>query len=185
MRVALAAPTGGSRPARAARRPAFSAAAPLAVPWNSIGSTICDPTVFTGLSAFIAPWKIIAMSVQRYGRIESSPPARMSSPFDRDAPGDLRVRRQQPHQREQRRRLAAAGLADQPEPLALVQVEAHPLHRVQPPAVRQVEPDVEVARPPAGSSRGPPRPTRRCAEPPAVIDRCATRRRGFSASSIA
>ena len=53
----------------------FFAAAPVAVPWNSIGSTICDPTVFTGLSAFIAPWKTIAMSVHRWGRIASSPPA--------------------------------------------------------------------------------------------------------------
>ena len=30
-----------------------------------MGSTICAPTVFTGLSAFIAPWKTMATSSQR------------------------------------------------------------------------------------------------------------------------
>ena len=78
-RGALSHPTGelvrvpGARRRRdadqlaAARPPWLFAAAPFAVPWNSIGSTICDSTVFTGLSAFIAPWKTIAMSVQRCG----------------------------------------------------------------------------------------------------------------------
>ena len=41
------------------------AAAPCAMPWKAIGSAICQPTFFTGLSAFIAPWNTIAMSVHR------------------------------------------------------------------------------------------------------------------------
>ena len=51
-----------------------------ASPWSSIGSAICAPIVFTGLNAFMAPWKTIEMSVQRCGLIDSSPRARMSSP---------------------------------------------------------------------------------------------------------
>ena len=48
----------------------------------------------------------------------SSPPARMSSPSSRTRPATRRVRRQEAHEREDRRRLAAARLADEPEPLA-------------------------------------------------------------------
>ena len=64
MRVALAA---GGRDADqleqlAGRR---RAAAPEATPWKAIGSAICQPTFFTGLRAFIAPWNTIAMSFQR------------------------------------------------------------------------------------------------------------------------
>ena len=41
------------------------AAAPVATPWKAIGSAICQPTFFTGLRAFIAPWNTIAMSFHR------------------------------------------------------------------------------------------------------------------------
>ena len=57
------------------------AALPDAVPWSSIGSTICAPIVLTGLNAFIAPWNTIAMSLQRCGLTVSSPLASTSSPF--------------------------------------------------------------------------------------------------------
>ena len=53
------------------------ASRPLARPCSSSASTICDPTVLTGLKAFMAPWKTIATSTQRCGRIVSSPPRRM------------------------------------------------------------------------------------------------------------
>src|SRR5258708_5486990 len=51
-----------------------------AMPCSMIGSAICDSTVRTGFTAFIAPWKPIAMSVQRCGRTESSPPRSMFVP---------------------------------------------------------------------------------------------------------
>ena len=143
------------------------AAAPLAVPWSSIGSTICAPTVFTGLSAFIAPWKTIATSVQRWGRIVSSPPARMSSPSSSDAarrrsrsaaaapsapgsPSSSRSRTRRP------------GRAARPAS----QVEPHPLHRVQlgrraagrtrraGPAPRAAGSRASLPRPRAGAERG-------------------------------
>ena len=41
-----------------------------ASPCSSIGSAIWSPIVFTGLKAFIAPWKTIAMSFQRCGLID-------------------------------------------------------------------------------------------------------------------
>ena len=53
----------------------------LATSWSSIGSTIWSPTRLTGLNAFIAPWKTMAMSPQRCGLTVSSPRSRMSSPF--------------------------------------------------------------------------------------------------------
>ena len=87
----------GKRSARLAGIPTDSsnaavwlrAAAPLPRSWSSIASTICEPTVRTGLSAFIAPWKTIARSTQRCGRIVSSPPASMSSPSSRIRPAAL------------------------------------------------------------------------------------------------
>ena len=114
--------------------------------WYLIGSTICDPTVFTGFSAFIAPWNTIATSVHRWGRIASSPPARISAPFTVTLPETSALGGSNPINVEQRGRLAAPRLADEPEPLALLDVEAHALHGVQPALVRQVEPHVEVVR---------------------------------------
>ena len=95
------------------------------------------------------------------------------------------ARRKKPHQGERSRRLAAARLADQSEPLTALEPERHALHRVQRPTARQVEPDVEILgleqrahsasafRPTSGRSRKP------------RADTCATFRRGFSASSSA
>ena len=68
------------RPSRGARPRASHASFPSATSCSSIGSTICLPTVFTGLKAFMAPWKIIAMSFQRCGLTVSSPCSRMFSP---------------------------------------------------------------------------------------------------------
>ncbi len=76
---------------------------------------------------------------------------------EQDPAGDGGGGRQQPHQREDGRGLAAAGLADHAEPRPGLDREGHALHGVQRAAVRQVEPDVEVLdleqRRPHGSCR--------------------------------
>ena len=53
------------------------------------------------------------------------------------APRDARARRQQPHERERRQRLAAARLADDPEPAARAHVERDAAHRPDRLAPRQ------------------------------------------------
>ncbi len=134
------------RPARAARAAWARAARPEAIPCSSIGSTICAPIVLTGLNAFIAPWKTIAMSRQRCGLTDSSPVRQMSSP-SRSTRARRRSRsRQEAHQREDRRRLAAARLAD----------EAHPLARAQARS-RRPAPRAAHGRPRARTRRGDPR----------------------------
>ena len=71
------APDAAGMPTSSSSSPALAfASAPYAVPCSVIGSTICDSTVFTGFSAFIAPWKTIAMSVHRWVRVVSSSTAR-------------------------------------------------------------------------------------------------------------
>ena len=70
------------------------------------------------------------------------------------------------------------GLSDQPQSLARVHIEGHALHGVQLSAVRQVEPDVEVAGLEERHGVVPGTAS-------VLMDRCATRRRGLSASSIA
>ena len=65
-------------------------------------------------------------------------------------------------------------------------VEPHPLHRVEPPAVRQVEPDLEVPhRQQAHGAASSARVGAVARKRQLWIDRCATRNRGLSASSIA
>ena len=87
---------------------------------------ICVPIVSVGFSEVIGSWKIIAISRPRTSsscRSESfvrSRPSKMTEPGD-----DLRGRlRDQAHDRERGHRLAAAGLADDPERLALLDREA-------------------------------------------------------------
>src|SRR6202042_3485541 len=99
-------------------------------------------------------------------------------------PGQRGGRRQQAHQRQDGGGLTGPGLTDQAEPLALAELEAHPLHRVHLRPGRQVEPDMEVAYLQQAHSASGPRPAsvrgrhrRR--------DRWATFSRGFSASSTA
>ena len=66
------------------------------------------------------------------------------SPSSSDAARHGRARRQQPHQREHGRRLAAARLADQPEPLAARRARSTRPGPRAAPAARQVEPDVQI-----------------------------------------
>ena len=173
-----AADAGIPTSSRSSPRPFLAAASPDAVPWNSIGSTICDPTVLTGLSAFIAPWKTIAMSVHRWERMASSPPAQDVLAVHRDAarrpprwaagvpsvpaaPWSCRTRTRRPGRGVRPRR-----------------VEAHALHGVQRAAVRQVEPHVEVAHLQQAHAAGPSAALRRRARgtgsASCLMDRCAT-----------
>ena len=63
---------------------------------------------------------------------------------EQHAPREARGWRQQAHQREDRGRLAAAGLAHEAEPLTGSERERDSLDRVQLALVWQVEPDVQV-----------------------------------------
>ena len=144
----------GKRPARAARDPdrleqlaASRAARPrrARVPCSSIASTICAPTVRTGFSAFIAPWKTIAMSTQRCGPDRRLAAREHVLALEQHAARGARGRRQEPHDRERRRRLAAAGLADEPEPLAAARARSStPCTACSSPPSGEVEPHVEV-----------------------------------------
>ena len=76
-----------------------------------------------------------------------------------DLPGGGRVRRQQPHEREDGGGLPAARLADQAEPLPRVQLEAHPLDGVHLRGVRRLEPDVQAGHLEQAHMASGPRPT--------------------------
>ena len=134
------------RRARAARRPALAPPCRSRRPCSSIGSAICSPIVLTGLNAFIAPWKTIAMSFQRCGLIVSSPPREdVLAVEEHRARRPLAVGGSRPISARIVGRLAAAGLADEARaarPRRSSKRDA--LDGVQLAAARQVEPDVEV-----------------------------------------
>ena len=95
-------------------------------------------------------------------------------------------RRQQPHEREDRRRLPAARLAHHAEPRSRVDREGHALDGMELPAVREVEPDVEVVDLEQRGSRLAAAPAARSGRSTRKrrTDRWPVRRRGLSASSI-
>ena len=187
MRVAVgpapAMPTSSSSsPARGRRAP------PVATPCSSIGSTICSPTLCTGLNAFIAPWNTIAMSRQRCGRIVSSPPREDVLPVE---------------QHLARRRAAVGGsspisdriavVLPQPDsPTRPIRSPSSQLERRRPGrravAAPEVEPDVEVLDPRAAAGRAAltrspsSAPSGRSAEP--ANGEVTDAQRGFSASSM-
>ena len=84
------------------------------------------------------------MSTQRCGLSESSPLGEDVLAVEVDAARRRSRGRQEPHEREDHRRLAAPRLADQPDPLSRVELEADALDRVELAAALEVEPDVEV-----------------------------------------
>ncbi len=119
-----------SRP-RAPRRPS-----PCAVKH----SRICLPTLITGFSAFIAPWGIRAICFQRMARSTSRETVVMSTPLISIRPPAIRAGgRSRPEHGHGRRRLAAAGLPDEPERLALADGEADPVHRMEGGVARPVD----------------------------------------------
>ena len=105
--------------------------------WARIVSTICSSIVRTGLSEVIGSWKIIAMSRPRMSRTSSSRSSTMFWPSNMTRPPSIRPAGfgQQAHDRQVRHALAAAGLADEPEPLALLELEADPVDGVDRPLV--------------------------------------------------
>ncbi len=175
----------GSRPTRADRRSARARREPVARPCSSSASTIWEPIVRTGLRAFIAPWKTIAMSTQRCGRTLSSPSARRSLPSRSTLPETLAVGGSSPS--------TASAVVVFPQPDSPTRPSRSPAasDMLTPctawssGAVLDVEPDVEVLdleerrhsasgeRPTSGRSRNVRAP------------RCATRRRGLRESSSA
>ena len=117
---------------------------PSAIPCSSIGSTSWSPIRFTGLNAFIAPWKTIATSRQRCG-FDGLLAARQDVlALEQDRARDARARREQAHERKDRGRLPATRLAHEAEPVTGFEAEADPLDGVQLGVSGQVEPDVEV-----------------------------------------
>ena len=136
------------------------------MPCSSIASTIWLPMRCTGLKAFIAPWKTIAMSVQRCGRTRVLAAGEDVLAVQQHAPGDARVGRQEPHEREAEGRLAAAGLADEAHALAAREREARALHGVQLAALRR-----------GRTRRAGPAPRARALRSRRVLGRRAGRRR--------
>ena len=90
--------------------------------WRRSVSVICVPIVSVGFSDVIGSWKIIAISRPRTSSSSRSESFVRSRPSKHDRAGDdLRRRlRDQAHDRERGHRLAAAGLADDPERLPLL-----------------------------------------------------------------
>ena len=97
----------------------------VARPWTRSVSSIWLPIVNTGLSAVIGSWKMSAISAPRTCCISRSASGSRSRPLNRSRPvGDPARRLHQPHDRQRRHRLAAAGLADQAQRFARRDVEA-------------------------------------------------------------
>ena len=96
-----------------------------------IGSATCRPTVSAGLSEVIGSWKIIAMRLPRIARMPASSSFSRSSPSNRISPlVDPAGRvRDQAQDRERGDALARAGLADDGERLAGVDVERDAIDR--------------------------------------------------------
>jgi hypothetical protein len=116
------------------------------------------------LSAFIAPWKTIEISRQRYRRVGlrgEIDPVQAHRTAD-----DPRIAGQEPDERQRGRGLAAAGLAGDTERLAGVETEAHPVDRpdgVAPEGeVRPEVIDLEERRPGHGLLRERARPPLPC-----------------------
>ena len=83
----------------------------------------------TGLSACIAPWKTTAASPQRTARSSAEGHLHDVLAVEADPTGDRRGLRQQAEHGARERRLAAAGLAGDPQRLPGVDVEGDPAHR--------------------------------------------------------
>ena len=99
-------------------------AAPFASLWVSIGSLMIEPTVIRGSSDPYGSWKMICMR----RRIRRNSFALQATEVDAVETDRALRRLAQADHRPPGRALAAAGLADQPERLALAYLEADPVH---------------------------------------------------------
>ncbi len=99
---------------------------------SSSASVSWRPMVSTGLSEVMGSWKIMAMRLPRIWRISSSSSLRRSSPSKMISPATILPGRigDEPHDRECGDALAAAGLADEAEGLALFDVIRDAVDRV-------------------------------------------------------
>ena len=143
----------GARPTSSSVSRTFASvsASPLVSLWIFNGCASAVASVIPGFSDACGSWKTICR-YRRFGRSWRSVRPTSSSPRSFTLPAG---RPHQPEQRPAERRLAGARLADQPEHLALAEVERHAvdgLHRAaaatgQPRAERPVqrEVDLEVA----------------------------------------
>ena len=99
--------------------------------WSRTASTSCFPIEWTGFSDVIGSWKIIAMSLPRISRSARALIVSRSSPLKSASPARDRVPlRVQAHDRQAGDALAAAGLADDAERLALLDREADAVDRL-------------------------------------------------------
>ena len=96
------------------------------VPWSRNGSPMMEPTVFRGLSEAYGSWKTICMSRRS---VPELPPFRLRDvvAVEPDLPLGRVV---EPHHDAGERRLPAAGLADEPDRLARVDLEIDAVDRV-------------------------------------------------------
>ena len=99
--------------------------------WISSPSVSCRPIVSTGFSDVIGSWKIMPISRPRMRRISSSASVRRSRPLKRIWPPTIRPAGGATSRMmlSALTRLAAAGLADQGDGLALGHVPGHAVDR--------------------------------------------------------
>ena len=97
-------------------------------------SSIWKPTVKHGLRLDIGSWKIIAMSLPMILRRSAAAHAEQVAAGEEQLVGrDRRRPRQQAHHGEHRYRLAGAGLADDCQHLALLDVQRHAIDSAERP----------------------------------------------------
>ena len=119
--LAAASRAAGCRPSRGARSPGPGRPPWSCSRWAWIVSTICSSIVRTGFRLVIGSWKIIAMSRPRMVPHLVLREGHQVLPVEQDLAALDPTGRlgQEPHDRQVRDALAAAGLADEPERLAL------------------------------------------------------------------
>ena len=113
--------------------------------WDWIISTIWSPMRCTGFNAESGSWKIIATRLPRTRLITFLEAPTSSVPPTCRRTLDARRLREQAHQPEERHRLAGAGLPDDAEHLALIDVEVDAADRLDV-AEHGRERDPEVAQ---------------------------------------
>ena len=131
-----ASPTVSSASATRRRR-----SAPSAIPWISSGCPTDCSIVIAGLSEACGSWKTICIR-RRRRRSSRSDIAVISSPSNRDT---ALGRRDEPQKRAAQRRLAASGLADEPEDLAATDVERDVVDRAHASGLATEEPLAKAA----------------------------------------
>ena len=177
-------PAAGARPARADRAPGPRPPAPGRPRAAGIGSAICQPMVLTGLNAFCAPWKTIAICFQRRRMKPFSPPASRSTPSSRTCPATSALGGSRP--------ISASIVVVLPHPDSPTSPKRSPASRRKSTprtactfgdAAGRVEPDVEVVH--LEAARAGAHRRRRGAAQPGHGRRLDSRRRATPARPIA